>query len=44
MAEPEPEMPPEILTAVINQNATVRTRPGTGHAVVYGTGCRPAAK
>ena len=41
MAEPEPEMPPEILTAVINQNATVRTRPGTGHAVVYRTGGRP---
>ena len=33
--EPEPAMPAEVLTAIVNQNANVRTGPGTGHAVAY---------
>ena len=35
VAEPEPERSPEAPTAVVEQNANVRTGPGTGHAVAY---------
>ncbi len=34
-SEPEPEMPAEVLTAVVGQDANVRTGPGTDHAVAY---------
>ena len=35
VAEPVPEPSPEELTAVVNQNANVRTGPSTDHAVAY---------
>ena len=35
MAEPAPEPILEDLMAAVNQNANVRTGPGTDHAVAY---------